>query len=366
MIQRKELVLRSLAVVLTWCLVAGPSAMALDLHGFADISYRQDVRDSAAPEENNGAFAVGALDFYIAESLGPRVDMLAEFELKSGAVDVERLQIGYLFSDSLKVYAGRFHTSLGYWNTAYHHGAFLYSTINRPYFLKFDHDGGLLPVHTVGLVLTGRQFLEVGEFSYHIYMGNGPSIMDENGANMIDPNNAVDPNKNKAVGARITWTPSALTGWAVGVSAFNSEVVNNGPLVSPPAPAPDLDVTQTIVGADLSHTEGLWEVLAEYFLVKDKDNVGAKTATNHFYYVQVGREFGGRVMPYARHEQGSIEEGANDPYMLALSAADRRIETIGVKTRLGEQSVLKLEGRFVNDDGVDSHQEYGAQWAFAF
>jgi hypothetical protein len=197
-------------------------------------------------------------------------------------------------------------------------------------------------------------------------MGNGPSITDENGSNVLDPNTDVDPNKNKAVGAHVMLAPSALTGWAVGVSAFNSEVVNKGLLVSPPAPAPDLEVTQTIVGADISHTEGPLEILAEYFLVKDKDKIAANTATNHFYYVQVGREFGGRVMPYARHEQGSIEEGANDSYMLALSSADRRIDTVGVRTRLGDQSVLKLEGRFVNDDGSDSHQEYGAQWAFAF
>lgn len=365
MAQRRELLLQSLVLALTWCLAASPSAMALDLHGFADVSYQHDLHDDDAPEENNGAFVIGPLDFYIAESLGPRVDMLAEFAFESGIVDVERLQIGYMSSDSLKVYAGRFHTSLGYWNTAYHHGAFLYATIDRPFFLRWEHDGGILPVHTVGLVLTGRQFLEPGVFSYHILVGNGPSVTDEDGANVLDPNTEVDPNKNKAVGAHVMWAPSALSGWAVGVSAFNSHVVNKGPLVAP-TPALSLDVTQTIVGADIGHTNGPLEILAEYFMVRDKDNVGATTATNHFFYVQVGREIGGRVMPYARYERGSLDEAANDPYMLALGAVDQTIETIGVRTRLGEQSVLKLEGRFVNDDGLDSHQEYGAQWAFAF
>jgi hypothetical protein len=364
--QGRALRWQSLAVALTWSVAATPSATALELHGFADVSYQQDLRNDASPDEDNGAFVVGPLDFYIAESLGPRVDMLAEFVFESGIVDVERLQIGYLFSDALKVYAGRFHTSLGYWNTAYHHGAFLYTTIDRPFFLRWEDEGGILPVHTVGLVATGRQFLAPGEFSYQVLVGNGPSITDEDGANVLDPNTEIDPNKNKAVGLHATWAPSAPAGWAVGVSAFNSRVVNKGPLIAPPAPAPSLDVTQTIVGADISHTEGPLEILAEYFMVRDKDKVGANTATNHFYYVQVSREIGGRVAPYARHEQGSLDEGANDPYMLALGVADQRIETIGVRTRIGNQSVLKLEGRFVNDDGLDSHQEYGAQWAFAF
>ncbi len=366
MTQRKALVLQSMAVVLTWSLAVSPPAMALELHGFADVSYQHDLNDDATPEENNGAFAVGPIDFYIAESLGPRVDMLAEFAFESGIVDVERLQIGYLFSDLLKIYAGRFHTSLGYWNTAYHHGAFLYATINRPFFLEWEDDGGILPVHTIGLMLTGRQFLAPGELSYHFILGNGSSITDEDGANVLDPNTEADPNKNKAVGVHAMWAPNALAGWATGLSVFHSEVVNKTPLVVPPAPALTLDVTQTIVGADISHAEGLWEILAEYFLVRDKDKIGANTATSHFYYVQVGREIGGRIMPYVRHEQGSLDEAANDPYMLALGAADHRIETVGVRTRLGDYSVLKVEGRFINDDGLDSHQEYGAQWAFAF
>jgi hypothetical protein len=340
--------------------------MALDLHGFADISYRHDLHGDASPEENNGAFVVGPIDFFLAESLGPRVNMLAEFAFESGVVDVERLQIGYTFSDLLKLQAGRFHTALGYWNTAYHHGTFLYTTVERPGFLEFEDDGGLLPVHTVGLALTGRRSFPPGELSYHILVGNGSSIADEDGTNVLDPNTEADPNKSKAVGARIAWAPSALAGWAVGAGVFNSRVVNKDPLVVPPTPALGLEVTQTIVGADITHTEGPWEILAEYFMVRDQDESDSDTATHHFSYVQIGREFAGLVTPYARHEQMSIDEAAADPYMLTLGAIDQRIETVGVRTRLGDHSVLKVEGRFITDDGLDSHQEYGAQWAFAF
>ncbi|MEW6682768.1 MAG: hypothetical protein AB1451_07570 [Nitrospirota bacterium] len=366
MTRRRALISHPLVIALAWYLTASPSALALDFHGFADISYRHDLHNDATPEENNGAFVVGPIDFFLAESLGPRVNMLAEFAFESGIVDVERLQIGYTFSDVLKVQAGRFHTALGYWNTAYHHGTFLYTTIERPVFLEFEDDGGLLPLHTVGLALTGRRFFPSGELSYHILVGNGSSITDEEGTNVLDPNAEADPNKNKAVGVRIAWAPSALAGWAVGASAFSSQVINQGSLVVPPAPAPALEVAQTIVGADITRTEGPLEILAEYFVVRDKDELAADTATHYFSYVQIGREFAGVVTPYARYEQMSIDEAAADPYMLTLGAIDQRIETVGVRTRLGDHSVLKFEGRFVTEDGLDSHQEYGAQWAFAF
>lgn len=339
-------------------LLAPRSSPAFELHGFADVSYHHDIHDDAEPQENNGAFNLGPIDLYVAESLGPRLDVLTEIAIESGIVDLERLQVGYLFSDALKVYMGRFHTSLGYWNTAYHHGAFLHTTIQRPFFLHFEDEGGILPVHTVGLLLSGRQFLGVGEISYGALVGNGSSIIDEAGAPVLDPNNETDPNKNKAVGLRAAFAPARLRGWTVGASAYTSRVLDERTLI------PAIDVTQTILGADLTFLGAPWEFITEYFLVRDKDKLGTTTATNHLYYVQLGREFAERVTPYARHEQMSLDEA--DPYMSGLGAIDKRIETAGVRFRVGGQSVVKIEGRFITDDGLDSHQEYGAQWAFTF
>jgi hypothetical protein len=337
--------------------VLAPTASAFELHGFADVSYQHDIHDNDV-EENNGAFAIGPVDFYVAESLSPRVDVLAEIAFESGIVDLERLQIGYLFSDALKVYAGRFHTSLGYWNTAYHHGAFLHTTIQRPFFLHFEDEGGILPVHSVGLLFSGRRFSGAGELAYSALVGNGSSIIDEDGTPVLDPNNEGDPTKNKAVGLRATFTPAPLLGLTLGASAYNSRVLDER------TPVPAIDVTQTILGVDLTFLDGPTEILAEYFLVRDKDELGTTTAKNHMYYLQIGREFADRVMPYARHEQMSLDEA--DPYLSELNAIDKRIETVGIRVRVGDQSALKFEGRFITDDGSDSHQEYGAQWAFAF
>ncbi len=346
----------------TIALSASGPASAFEFHGFADVSYQHDIHDNDVAE-NNGAFTLGPIDLYVAESLGPRLDVLLEALIESGGVDVERLQIGYLFSDSLKAYAGRFHTALGYWNTAFHHGTFLYTTMQRPFFLRFEDDGGALPTHTVGLLLTGRRFLPSGEFSYSAVVGNGSSVTVENGANILDPNTEEDPNRNKAVGVRAAFAPTALHGWALGAGAFKSHIINTNVLVTP-TPALTIDVDQTILTADLTNAQGPWEVLADYYVVRNRDKLTGDTSTNHLYYLQVARELAGLVTPYARHEQLSLDE--SDSYWSPFGLADKRIETVGARVRVGDQSVLKFEGRFITDDGNDSHQEYGAQWAFAF
>lgn len=347
----------SLATLCAWGV---PTASAIELRGFADVSYSQDIHDDADPEENNGTFVLGPLDFYIAESIGPRLDVLTEFALELGIIDLERLQIGYLFSDALKMYVGRFHSAIGYWNTAYHHGAFLHTPIRRPFFLQFEDEGGVLPVHSVGLLASGRLFLGAGEVSYAALVGNGSSLIDEDGAFVLDPNNESDPNKNKAVGVRAAFAPAGFRGLTLGASFYSSRVpyVGSTPLA--------LDVMQTILAADLTFLEGPWEILAEYYGVRHADTLTAANpkTSNHLYYVQAGYEFGEKVTPYARHEQTALDE--TDPYMLAIGAIDKRIETVGVRIRVGDQSAVKFEGRFVTDDGVDSHQEYGAQWAFTF
>src|SRR6267142_555838 len=42
-------------------------------------------------------------------------------EINTFSVDVERYLIQYSYNDYLNVAAGRFHTAIGYYNTAYHH-----------------------------------------------------------------------------------------------------------------------------------------------------------------------------------------------------------------------------------------------------
>ncbi len=338
--------------------ISASRAEAFEFHGFGDVGYLQSVGEAGATRAENGGFSLGELDLYVAESLGPRFDVLSEVVVKPAAsgsgfvITVERLQIGYLHSDYLKVYAGRFHTPLGYWNTAYHHGAFLQTPILDPIMWR-----GFLPVHTVGLVASGNLFGDRGLLTYSALFGNGSSLA----SGVQDPNNASDNDKNKAAGFRVALTQSGMTPWTAGLSAYSSRVQGTP---KPPLTAP-IDVMQLVAGVDLTKTEGRYEFLAEYFLLRNQDELtGGDSTMDHAWYVQFGFEAWEGIRPYFRSEKISVDEA--DPYALALGIPDNVTETAGVRFRLGDQSVLKLEGRSIAIDGTQHHHEYAAQWAFTF
>jgi len=137
------------------------------MHGFADVG---------AGTTTNGVrkgFTVGSLDFYLNPQLGERTKALIELNTEVDAeggvgVDLERLQLGYTFSDSATAWLGRFHTPYGYYNTGFHHGQQIATSLRRPRFLEFEDKGGILPAHTVGAWLTGAIRAGDGKFTYDL------------------------------------------------------------------------------------------------------------------------------------------------------------------------------------------------------
>jgi len=128
------------------------STAGLPLHGFFDAVYSNNSQghELANPNVANPVgFRQGSLSFYMAPHFSDRVVALAEpnFEVDqfdgSVSVDVERLQIGYVFSDAATLWLGRFHTPYGYWNNAFHHGAQIQTSVLRPRFIDIRWDYGV-------------------------------------------------------------------------------------------------------------------------------------------------------------------------------------------------------------------------------
>src|SRR3990170_3724650 len=206
--------------------LSSQSGHAFELNGFADVSFTKSTE--GADEFRNGDFAFGTLDLYFAQTLDD-IDILLELGVEEGdEMDVERVTIGYTFSDALRVRAGRFHTPLGFWNTSYHHGVQLQPTIERPDFLKFEDDGGILPVHVIGAYVSGRADTAVGEIEYGAMLGNGPRITSEDGdVNVLHPNNISD-NNGKAIAFNIAVSPTAIQGLKIGLSGHIAELKDDG------------------------------------------------------------------------------------------------------------------------------------------
>ena len=373
----------SLLTLLVSCLFENGVAGAFEFKGFGDVTYADStavypVNPINNQDRNNitGRFALGALDLYVSQAITDRLEVLAEIAIEpardSGemGIDLERFQIGYVFSDMLKLRAGRFHTILGYWNTAYHHGAQIQTSIDRPVFLRFEDGGGILPVHAVGLWAEGRFRLSPMSIQYGVMFTNGSKVVgaepasDSSLGGTLDMNNNMDNNTNKQVTLQLRVRPYMLRALSVGVSGNVARVQGVDP---GPAGAP-MEVSQQIYSADVEYIDRYVEFLAEYYALRDKDELGtAGTNTNAAYYVQLGVTLADRFIPYGRFERMSIREG--DPYfnvLTGLGTPDQKKYLVGLRYNLTQNSSLKGEVNWIEPTAGHGYSLYQSQWAFEF
>jgi hypothetical protein len=307
----------------------------LQLHGFADVGGAWSSRED--PLRLRG-FNVGTFDLYLTPQLGDRVKSLVElaFEYTQDEgveFDLERIQIAYSVSDALTLWAGRFHTPFGYWNTAFHHGANLQTSISRPHFLDFEDRGGVLPVHSVGIWGTGKTRLGQGRLVYDAYLTNGPRISD----GRLDFNAFNDDNSGKMLGGSLAYEPGgALSGVTVGVHGFGTSVdayASDGAVLR--------RTSLRMVGGLFNYNERGWEVIGEYYHFSNADATTDSRRSSRLWFVQFGKTIDA-LTPFARIERSSLDP---DDYYFASQREARsyRRVAVGARYSLEARAALKVE-----------------------
>lgn len=347
-------------ILVVWGILAfmtpNTTSFSFELKGFGDVTYT----NSTERGNDKDTFSLGMLDLYVSQPIDDKMDVFVELVIETDeetgepVTDLERFQISYIVNDALKVRVGRFHNILGYWNTAYHHGAQLQTSVDRPAFLNFEDDGGILPTHLVGLWFSGRLKTAPATVLYGVMAGNGSRVRD----GVLDPNNASDDDKTKAASFRLKIEPSAVEGLGVGLSGNLSTV--KGYTVT----TQTMEVRQGVFSADVTYFADNVEIIGEYYIIKDEDKFGASNDySSSAYYAQVGYLIGEEFLPYLRYEKTSIDE--NDPYFSVLGTKDTETMIGGLRYNINPVSSIKAEVRGV-DNGTDKFEEYAIQWAAAF
>ncbi len=353
-------ILQLLSFLAVICITGISYSYAFELNGFADVSFNKCTSPCSDDHGRNGNFAFGTLDLYLAETLDD-IDILVELIVEKGNIlDLERITIGYTFSDAVKLHAGRFHTPIGYWNNAYHHGVQLQPTIERPDFLKFEDDGGILPTHVVGAKLSGRVYTGVGALEYAVMIGNGPKIDADEG--VLSPNNTTDNNVGKAAAFNASISPSLLDGLRFGVSGHIAEVKSTDVV---PEIGTEVYVDQVIYAFAATYTRGPVSLAGEYFTINDKDELSDDDYNNSAYYGLITYAVKNKWVPYIMYENLSVKE--DDPYMRSLAIGrDTEELTLGIRYNINYRSSVKAEYRDIINEGGDEWSEYAVQWALAF
>lgn len=333
------------------------SDAGLPVHGFADVGAGSSSRDD--PSRLRG-FNGGLLDLYLTPQFGDRVKGLIELAVEYGedggvAVDMERLQLGYTVSDRLTVWGGRFHTPMGLWNTAFHHGANLQTSIYRPRFIDFEDKGGIVPAHSVGVWASGKAPVGSSKITYDAFVANGPRIAERE----LDFNAFTDNDGNKMLGFNIGWQPGgALAGLTLGVHGFGS-TVNSIDSAGDAFARTKLRMT----GAYFGYDENDWEAIGEYYHFGNKPAGGGATMNSNAWFVQVGRTFGG-LTPFVRQEKTRLD--ADDPFFRSQASGRPYTRTaLGMRYALDPRASLKIEFSRTRESAVDLLDADGAATPFA-
>jgi len=162
----------------------------MTVQGFADVGWAGTDQAHNA----NNSFYLGQMNLFITSRLTDTSGIIAETVFESDdrnayGVELERLLYNFAPNDYFNLSVGRYHTSIGYYNTAYHHSTWMQTAMDRPELFAFEDDGGILPIHNVGVSVTGK--VPSGSLGMHyIYeLGNGRnyrSQLNEPVQNVVD------------------------------------------------------------------------------------------------------------------------------------------------------------------------------------
>lgn len=321
--------------------------MNTQLKGFVDVDYRS----RSADESQRAGFSLGQFDLYLTSRLTDRIGFIGEtvFEYQDGTgefvVDVERVIVQFQMNDHFRFQAGKMHTPIGYWNNAYHHGLAMQPTIDRPTVVRFEDDGGSLPVHTVGAQLSGRDITPL-HLGFDAMVGNGLG------------NHASADTRNSAQAVALGLHSQVTPNLRIGVSAYHDRLAAGsddklgGTLVN--------DMSQLIAGGFVSYFGDRAEMVLEGHQVTDRAAGVSSRSPGWFAYAGVRNRT--PLVPYYLHDQ--LQLSATDPYFGASSKA--REDALGLRWEWAANAVTKLEMRSVlRTDGTRAG-EVAAQMAVGF
>jgi hypothetical protein len=316
--------------------VPAPSGPEFHVMGFGDIGYVS--RDSDATD----GFGVGQAVAHLTASLDDRLRVFGEFSMTARDTDyktsVERLIVRYDFSDTFKLSAGRYHSPIGYWNSAFHHGSWLQTTTSRPEMAKFGSK--IMPIHFVGVLLEGSLPRNKLGLSYSAGLGNGRH------ADVSQAGDAGDINGDSAWMFQISSAPMNLFGLKAGLGVYSDTVS--------PTDRPEID--EVSYSAYVAWTKESPEIIME-FLHSDHEFVADSAAKGGVdaWYAQFAYRLKGKRnqwKPYVRYERNEIDDG--DP-LLGDQGLNYDGGILGVRWDFSDYAALKAEYR--NEEFNDAGRE---------
>lgn len=335
------------------------SKTLLRMRGFGDITLHGDNQKG-----NNTAFSLGQLNLFLSSDISEKFKFLSEIVFEGGpddifgaargeknffGVDVERFLLQYSHNDYFNLAVGRFHTAIGYYNTAYHHGTWFQTSTGRPFLFQFEDRGGILPVHTVGVSASG--LIPSGHLGLHYVaeVGNGRAsrspITDEPVQNVVDEGN------HKAFNLALIARPDAFRGFQIGFSAYHDILA---PLNSP-------RIGESIFAAHAVLVRSNFEWLNEALVVRHAPVGTPRVFNTPGFYTQVSKQFGS-YRPYFRYQY--VNASYTEPVFPVVGL--RQGPSLGLRYDASETVAVKLQYDYSTLRGQAAINALALQVGFTF
>ncbi len=337
-----------------------PGGPVLHFRGFFDFNFdagsvaQQLQYPLGIPAKST--FRAGEFDLFMTSQLSEKLSFVSELVLatdpgNSFGLDIERFQLTYRPTKYFEVSAGRFHTAIGYYNTAFHHGNWFSTATGRPFMYYFEDAGGVLPVHEVGVTTTG--YIPSGKFNLHwiAEVGNGSSEFGTASFGDGVENFASDRNR-KDINFAAYIKPEWLSGLQIGGSFLAGDLI---PASGLPA------VNQTISSAYAVLINPKWEFMNEAVLLHHQITDGGRSYNSPLGYTQLAYHIN-KYRPYFRFQEVNIPN--NDP----VTSFKGRYEgpSVGVRVDFFDYAAFKLQYNRVFLRDAAAQNGFEAQIAFTF
>jgi hypothetical protein len=324
------------------------SKTLLRIRGFGDIDFHgQDHKGDTT------TFSLGQLNLFVTSDVSEKFKFLTEIVFEAGpentvGVDVERMLLQYSPNDYFNLAVGRYHTAIGYYNTAYHHSTWFQTTTGRPFLFEFEDKGGPLPVHNVGVSASG--LIPSGRLGLHYVaeVGNGRASRSPSAESV---QNVVDENNHKAFNLALFARPESVRGLQAGFSVYHD-------LLTPDA-APA--VSETILAAHAVLVRPKFEWLNEALVIRHAPRGSSRVFETPGFYTQVSKQFG-PYRPYLRYQY--VNESDAEPVFPNFGLLHG--PSVGLRYDASESVAVKLQYDYTRLRRQESINGLGLQVGFTF
>lgn len=340
--------------------INAPSQESAQVYPNFHIGGFSDITVAGAGASPNTGFQLGQFVLHMTSALAPTVNFFGELTLSARTdagqgtppatgynAEVERVIIQFNESDALRASFGRYHTPINWWNTAFHHGLWLQTTISRPEMVKFG--GQFIPPHFVGALAEGVFPADGINLHYNAGLGNGrgPVVSRADDAGNVN-------NSKIATLLNLFVKPNRFYPLEVGGAIYHDEIklLNAS------------EFREYIETAHIVWPKETPELIAEYARVNHME-IRGPTRNSEAYYFQAAYRlpwFNHRLKPYWRYERISIP--VSDPVFSGTPSLQGHL--VGARYELADLVALKVEYRNLKRNTAPGITGLYGQISYAF